>query len=399
MIKHADIIPLIGGMTLGSEKAFGTRPDYMVSWEPFWGNDRHIVNHYEGEVPYLVLDKGDRPSHRVDVVSSTCPCAGLSMLSQGYGEHNPANAWMPKTARYVLEEMRPEVYWGENAPAFAGSIGKPIRDELYKIGRENGYSMTVYRTKSLFHGVPQVRERSFYFFWKGDKTPVLKYYREPHERIEKVIKEARGNSQRDVINPKIPSKDDPYYRFVLEKMHGGISHREFCETAPDAKARNVDVLSYIEREGITYDEVAEWMDQQGLPSVAEKCRRRHEKLAAGGSIMRRNTIVPRDYIGAFVGHYPMMLTHPVEDRYINYREAMTIMGLPSNFELLDQKKSTNHICQNVPVRTAQDMATEVREYLLGNRETVDSTFTMQYSHSQKLETHGGGSTLEAYFER
>lgn len=138
MIKHADIIPLIGGMTLGSEKAFGTRPDYLLSWEPFWANDRHIVHHYDGEVPYHVLDKGQKPTRKVDVVSSTCPCAGLSFMSQGYGPDNPANKWMPQTARYVLGELRPEVYWGENAPAFAGSVGKFVRDELYSIGRENG---------------------------------------------------------------------------------------------------------------------------------------------------------------------------------------------------------------------------------------------------------------------
>jgi site-specific DNA-cytosine methylase len=55
-----------------------------------------------------------------------------------------------------------------------------------------------------------------------------------------------------------------------------------------------------------------------------------------------------------------MLAHNTEDRYITYREAMTIMGLPSDFELIDPKKNMNHMCQNVPVRTAFDMATMVK---------------------------------------
>jgi hypothetical protein len=122
-------------------------------------------------------------------------------------------------------------------------------------------------------------------------------------------------------------------------------------------------------------------------------------MAAGGNIMRRGTIVPRDYIGAFVGHYPMMLTHPVEDRYITYREAMTIMGLPQDFELLDPKKSTNHICQNVPVSTAHDMATEVREYLEGKRELVDARLAFQYNFSRTNEfsMDQQGSTLDSFF--
>jgi hypothetical protein len=99
--------------------------------------------------------------------------------------------------------------------------------------------------------------------------------------------------------------------------------------------------------------------------------------------MRRLTTVPKDYIGAFVGHYPLMLTHPYEDRYITYREAMSIMGLPHDFELLNPKANLNHICQNVPVGTAADMAFEIKEYLEGRRDTVDATdrILLQYNHS------------------
>jgi hypothetical protein len=42
----------------------------------------------------------------------------------------------------------------------------------------------------------------------------------------------------------------------------------------------------------------------------------------------------------------------------------------------------NHICQNVPVQTATDMATEILEYLKGNREMVDSTYVFQFNQTQ-----------------
>lgn len=58
------------------------------------------------------------------------------------------------------------------------------------------------------------------------------------------------------------------------------------------------------------------------------------------------------------------------------------MGMPEDFELLNARKSVNHICQNVPVQTAVDMATEIREYLLGNREMVDSTYVFQYNQNK-----------------
>jgi len=395
MATHASIIPLIGGETLGTEKAFGTRPEYFMSFEAFWANDRHIVNHYNNEVPYHVLDKNDKPSKKVDVVASVCPCAGLSMMHHNYGDHNENNKWLLDTTKFVLEEMKPEVLWGENAPGLAGKIGKNVREQMYKIGRSYGYSMTLYRTKSMLHGVPQVRERTFYFFWRGDKTPVLEYYERKHTPIEQVILNAKGNTLQDPINNKTPSKD-PWYRYILEVINKGMSHREFSAQVEPSKARGNDSFSYIEKSGHSYPVVSEWLKNNGYEREAASALRKHEKLESGGSIMRRGVIVPKDFIGAFVGHYPTMLTHPVEDRFITYREALSIMGHPDNFELLDPKNSSNHICQNVPVQTAADMATEVREYLAGNRQTIDSTYTVQYNGTRTIQANERHTTLAEF---
>jgi site-specific DNA-cytosine methylase len=395
MATHASIIPLIGGETLGTEKAFGTRPEYFMSFEAFWANDRHIVNHYNNEVPYHVLDKNDKPSKKVDVVASVCPCAGLSMMHHNYGDHNENNKWLLDTTKFVLEEMKPEVLWGENAPGLAGKIGKNVREQMYKIGRSYGYSMTLYRTKSMLHGVPQVRERTFYFFWRGDKTPVLEYYERKHTPIEQVILNAKGNTLQDPINNKTPSKD-PWYRYILEVINKGMSHREFSAQVEPSKARGNDSFSYIEKSGHSYPVVSEWLKNNGYEREAASALRKHEKLDSGGSIMRRGVIVPKDFIGAFVGHYPTMLTHPVEDRFITYREALSIMGHPDNFELLDPKNSSNHICQNVPVQTAADMATEVREYLAGNRQTIDSTYTLQHNGTRTIQANERHTTLAEF---
>jgi site-specific DNA-cytosine methylase len=129
-MKHASIVPLIGGETIASEKVFGSRPEYIMSYTPFYNNDRHLLNYYDNEVPYYVIDKGALPTQKVDVVSSVCPCAGLSMLSQGYGDHNENNKWMLETTRFVLGDMQPTVLWGENAPGLAGKIGRNVRTAL-----------------------------------------------------------------------------------------------------------------------------------------------------------------------------------------------------------------------------------------------------------------------------
>lgn len=393
MYSHASIVPLIGGESIGATRAHGQPPDYFLSYKAFEANDSHIRNYYK-DTPYIVLDEGGKAPHKVDVVHTVCPCAGLSTLSAGFGDDNQNNKWMVETANYVLGDLQPRVFWGENAPGFAGKIGANIRNQLRKIGKDNGYTMSVYRTKSLLHGLPQVRERSFYFFWKDDKVPLMNWYQRPYTTIEDLILGVKSNFQTEVINKKKPT-DNPYYRYLLEELHGGISHEEFAKLQDSESVRNSTVLTHIEREK-NYLEVAEWMEKNGYDKEVEKCKYRYEKLKAGGSIMRRTTIVPRDHIGAFVGHYPSSLAHPVEDRYINYREAMSIMGLPEDFELLNPKKSANHICQNVPVQTATDMATEVVAYLNGERKMVDTDFIIQYNHNQKAEYTERGNTLEAF---
>lgn len=412
-MRHATIIPLIGGLTIAQEQAFGSRPDYLLSFEGFHANDRHLVNYYDNEVPYLVIDseKGMKlPKKKMDVVSSVCPCAGLSLLSGHASPDNPKNEWMYKAAEYVLGTVGPTVYWGENAPQLAGKLGEPVRERLRKIGLSHGYSMSLYTTKSLLHGSPQVRARAFYFFWKGNEVPMLNYFNRPYERIENVIIGAKGNSQTEVINEKRPSQDDPYYRYILEELHGGITHRKFISSVLDRETARNSSLSYIEKHHARdWKPVQAWIkkesrklkgrDRELLEREVAKCDYRMKKRDMGKGYMLWSTCWPKGYIGAFVSHLPHSLTHPTQDRYITYREAMTIMGLPQNFELMDaSKKNVNHICQNVPVQTARDMAAEVRAYLEGKRPTVKHRYAIQRNLEQRDDFPlSRGEDLQEFF--
>jgi len=394
-MKHAFIVPLIGGQALGQAAAFGSKPDYLLSYSPFNSNDSHLVNHYK-DVPYILLDEGGKHPHYVDVVGTTCPCAGLSSLSGYASSDAAANEWMYTTTTYVLEQIKPMVMWGENAPGFAGKLGKPIVDKLHDIATRNGYTMSIYRTKSLLHGVPQIRERSFYFFWKGKTVPLFNYFDKPLNTIESVFNGVSKNaSQQIVTNEKIPSKWDPMYRYVLEELEGGITHKDFYNIIE----KTDNAMDWLERKGKKYDEVGQWMRSQGLDRAAERCDRIFTKLQGEGNIMRRLTTVPKGHIGAFVGHYPNLLTHPTEDRYLTYREAMSIMGLPEDFELLNPSRYLNHVCQNVPVGTATDMANEIKASLEGKRDKINANLVYQFNGQKTYEIRDKVDipSLESFF--
>ena len=195
-----------------------------------------------------------------------------------------------------------------------------------------------------------------------------------------------------LTNTKIPS-ENPFYRYVLEEMEGGITHPEFAQKIE----KTTNPLDYIEAAGITYDRVGDWMLMKGYIREAAKCDRMFHKLKSGGNIMRKNTEIPKGSIGAFVGHLPTSLAHPDEDRYITIREALAIMKMPNDFQLQGGLKNLNHICQNVPVTTAQDMAQSIKDYLDGKLDTiVTSNFMVQDNKTKSYEVEVSSVQLDQF---
>lgn len=396
-MKFSSIVPLIGGETIAMQQVFGKKPEYLLSYSPFENNDRHLVEYYGKTVPYILLDKVDMSNYdfpaKVDVVNTVCPCAGLSSLSPGAKSDSSTNDWMLKTAKYVLEQVQPKVFWGENAPRLASKMGEPTVNKLRKIGADSGYTFMIYKTKSILHGLSQVRDRTFYFFFQGDEIPIFPYFRRQHKRIEETIREVEfreDDPMKMLVSEKRPSKD-PFYRFVLEKMHNSWTHRRFQGEID----KSINPMDYIERSGISYNEVADWFREKGMPEkLVNRCHTIDKKLKAGGNVMRKITEIPKDYIGAFVGHYPNHLAHPDHDRYLTIRECLSIMGLPEDFVLQGGLKNLNHICQNVPVTTAKDMAQSVKDHLDGKLKTLKSDFAIIDNKAQETITK---TSLETFF--
>ena len=390
---YASIIPLIGGETIAMQNAFGKRPEYIMSYEAFTANDSQLLNYYNNEVPYQLLDNFTGYLKEVDVVNSVCPCAGLSMLNVNASSDSATNDWMVESAKYVLGKIKPKVFWGENAPGLYGNMGKPVVEKLKKVGEEHGYTLTLYKTKSTLHGLGQVRNRAFYFFWKDNVVPYLPYFNKEKEPIEECIRNAfvsDDDPMNELVNDKKPS-EDPWYQFILEEIHGGITHKEFFARLD----KSTNTLNYIEdKMGMDYyPALSEWFKHHGYEKEAAKCLRIDAKYKAGGNIMKRGIEFGKGSTSAFVGHFATSLVHPDEDRFISIREALSIMKMPKDFQLVGGRKNLNMICQNVPVSTAQDMAQSVKDYLDGKLDTFNTKFLRQ-SNVQRNHEHEANSLEE-----
>lgn len=391
-MKHGCAVPLIGGLSVAAKKVTGVDPAFLISYTPFTENEQNVKSYFP-ETPHYLLDTEnyggfDPKLHQdTDFVQALCPCAGLSQLSNGSQDHrDQMNYWMLETARLVTEEVRPKVFWGENASALYTNSGKHVREQLRATAEKNGYSFSLYHTNTMFHGIPQNRKRSFYFFWRDSTAPIFDYYRKPLKNLSDYLSEVpvgvKHHTQEDLDNAREHLAADPFVIFLQTKYQGtGIDMiRKFLD---DTDTRGTTMTSYL----LATDQLAEardWLLTNGYHRQAKEAGRIIEKTLTGGRFWDSSfpiyrgsaefsTLIARTFLAI----------HPTEDRVITTREAMHLMGLPNDFELTSGCE--NHVCQNVPVSTGSDMVREVIKFIKGESKLSNSTFLMQSNLAQRID--------------
>jgi site-specific DNA-cytosine methylase len=362
-IKFAAIVPLIGGFAIGNSMATGNKPTALFTYDGFQSNESHL-RAYWPDVPYINLDHENPTVDRLDFVSTTCPCAGLSMLNyskngggKSRGSDAAQNEWMYRSAKYVLGELKPRVFFGENAPGLFGEIGKGVVEKLFEIAQEYGYSMSLMKTSTSKHGIPQERSRTFYFFWDSEYAPVLNYYDRERKDLVKYLAEVPSDASLQETFNTWNIEDLPTIRFLEEKK--GLKWSEIM--ADEDKGT---LNWYIVKNG-WLDECIEYADEIMPGSVDSRVLHHMKvKLADGKGFWDGSPRLGRDHFNAVISKNMICGAHPEEKRFITLREYMHLMGLPHDFELLE-KGQWNHIAQNVPTATARDWTLEVIKYIKG----------------------------------
>ena len=399
MIKYANIIPLIGGMSIGNENVTGKKPEVIISWNAFNKNDSHIVNYFK-DVPYVVLPDEDSVNEslktdlvnsyyeKLDFVSTVCPCAGLSMLNNSSGSSSSRgsdaiqNDWMYKSANWVLENIRPKVFWGENAPGLYTSVGLGVRSRLKEIANKNGYSFSIIKTDTYLHGIPQHRKRTFYFFWRDTNAPILEWKERSSSDLNLIeylkLIPNDASYQDEFFTRSYPVTEWKLYEFVLKKT--GLSDLEFRKSYLGA------LYHYISDKG-WIDDAIKWMDKN-YPGYQgeERTKLDHikEKIAQGKGYWDSSPFFVNDYVNAIIGKNMHVLVHPTEDRFLNIRECMWLMGLPHDFNLTKENQVWNHIAQNVPIKTASTYTEQVLKYINGELKDSGHSFVMQDNITQRI---------------
>ena len=388
------IIPLLGGMSIGNYEAtnevFGKHilPSVFWSYKAFASNDSHCIAYFNdvlgADAPYIVLDGDehyDEKLPKINLISAVPPCAGLSQLNCG-GSKNAdkkrgacaiQNEWMYRSSNFILGTIKPDVLMGENAPALFTLTGQGVRENLMNIAIEHGYSLTFYKTSTSMHGIPQNRIRTFYFFWKGERAPIMGWYERDKKTVSEYLKEIPTDAPHtDVYFNTLSLKDVPEYQYIVDRYG-----KDWRKTTGPLKT----IYNWLDKEG-KLDDALQWAEENGKEKMIKILNHINNKKKMGKGYWDSSPCIIGDTMNAAVGRNLANSTHPDEERYFNIREFMHIMGLPHDFKL--QNKHFNQIAQNVPVNTARDVTIEAIKFINGELELSNNRFIMQDNLKQKI---------------
>lgn len=394
-------IPLIGGFPLGAEMAMDKPPEFVGSYTGFWNNDSHYMNYQNKilgrNIPYINYTEDADFKKKVNIIVATPPCAALSQLNTGKsaevkGSGCAKNEWIYQTAQDAFDRHDVDVYICENAPALFTNKGEGVAKRLEEVAYANGRSISFYKTSTIYHGIPQARDRTFAFIWKKEFAPILNFYRRDRLNFKEYLEQVPADSvQQDIVlNPKVA--DECYYQFMKYKL-GKDDCREDIHNIGKKTA-----FQWVEKTG-TLDEALEWFYKTNNEKGIKYAEHAKNKFSQNLGIWDGSVHIAHEYMQACIGRNMNDTIHPKEDRSMTLREAMHMMGFPMNFELLGGRKNANHIAQNVPTVTARDMVLEAAAALRGERECSGLKCFKQNNHTQTYVTQPKNevTTLEAFF--
>ena len=414
-ITWATIIPLIGGLPLAMKKVFRSNPEYVLSFNAFQPNDSHFINYlrtHDWKGDYINVDEGKKniiedtkqyelvkdSLPQVDVIGCVAPCAGLSSLSPISKSDSPINDWMYKSAEIALKNLKPKIFWGENSIFLGMNKGRPVAEKLAQIGKENGYHLLLYCTKNKYHGSPQNRPRTFYFFFRKDEfkecplvDPLEKFSTTIEELLDKVELK-KNDPMNQIIFTDEKLEDNPFYKYWYW-FHVATSHRDLVEKMSDPDQETIPA-SIIHQACYHHKEHLQvlmyWMAERGYDKVVKRLKHVEEKFKQNKGAWLRGPQIARGLIPAYVSDQILFLVHPREQRYLTFREGLSIMGMPKDFCLIGNlRQNRNHIGQNVCVDTAAVFVKEIKKFL-NHKNTANYKINNEYI----IQDHNKDDKLE-----
>jgi site-specific DNA-cytosine methylase len=271
-------------------------------------------------------------------------------------------------AEQAMKFSEPRCIIVENAPKLFTPYGVPFAQRIANLAANYNYSMSMVKTSTIHHGLPQDRPRTFYFLWRGNKAPILNQISKAYTPFHEFMLNGDFPTS-DLASKKAPPSTDPYWQFIVSK-NPSLSKQEILQKY--AGKTTVSVWMTIRRNDWIDDAIL-FMKAHGYEKQETWLKYAKGKLAQGLGVMDASVKMSWEKTRSLMWQTAPHTMHPFEDRWLSVTELLTLMGFPYDFysKAPISQKDHNVICQNVPVCTAADWINEIAESFDGNREWVD----------------------------
>lgn len=371
MITITNFIPLLGSFYLAQEDhniktnliKDSLLNKYTFSFDIFKKNEYHLTFNRNVKIEYFDSSLSEDPESYVkylkiikernisstDLMLSIPPCGGLSYLNRSNRSSNSkTNRFIYECVKWYLAQDN-NILIMENAPGIITKEGliilKNIENLIIKHKSLNEYKLNIIKVNTINYGLPQFRTRSFIILSRNKQNFKLKNYNRPIVYIEDFLKDLyiADNDIDNIIY------NNTYVRSLLDYVVGLKIIDKIKEDNKDKKFYSVNTWKYLLKE---FDLNNNIFKNNNL--LKEKALFIKNKLDKNLNFWDISPSVIKGKINAITGKSIYNTINPLSYPYriFNVRELMCLMGIPNDFYLLDPLKNINHLCQSVPINTA-----------------------------------------------
>ncbi len=341
MTTFSVIVPLIGGFAHGAVQALGTNPTNILSYTGFEANDAY-ANDYYSETPKFKDDFNG--VNKVDLVVSTCPCAGISSASTASSVDNPKNDWLYKSTEDVLSFVEPSLLVGENSNLLLAERFRPIRQKIEDIASNHGYSVSYLRLSTNLFGIPQDRKRSLYVIHKGEskgEINLTKTLTKTTKTLEDYLSEI----------PYTPTQIVGKFNEGEQIVYDYLVSNDLVATG------SVTLQQHVYRHNL-YEQVLPLIEETKFHQTLTRGKLKFE---SGSRPFDTSPVVWKEHTNAMMFRNTKGYIHNLQ-RWITVEDVAWMMGLSDTrmFKGITPK-THNIINQNVPVCTAKGVVEYVTQ--------------------------------------
>ncbi|ADV93380.1 MULTISPECIES: DNA cytosine methyltransferase [Bacillus] len=303
-----------GGMDIGFQKA---------GVDVVWANeiDKDACNTYELNNPDTYLRRGDisevyeelKNYNGIDLLFGGPPCQGFSVA----GKMDPTDIRNTLVWNFldVLKIVKPKAFVIENVKAL-GTLKKweNVRERIFKLSNDMGYSCNAYILNSSHFGVPQKRERIFFvgFLEKNVDSNLFISRLEKKRKKPKSVREAishlgpAGTDKNPLTctakitlaaNPVL--RKSPYAGMIFNGMGRPLNLEEASNTLPASMGGNKTPI--IDEDLLYHGSEINWVVEYHKSLMENKTKAKYEEAPKH---LRRLTIkeaallqtFPEDYV-------------------------------------------------------------------------------------------------------